>query len=65
MAIMVMFNPYLRAYLPLGTEEKLASSSFPIPISFFYGDDDWCQKKEGEGPLDVIEANRKMHGNQS
>ena len=25
MAILVLFNPYLRAHLPLGTEDKLAS----------------------------------------
>ena len=41
MAIMVLFNPLLRAHLPLGTEDKLASPTFPIPISIFYGDDDW------------------------
>lgn len=36
-----MFDPALQAYHPLGTDKKLASSEFPIPISFFYGDQDW------------------------
>jgi hypothetical protein len=36
-----MFNPTLTAHLPLGAENKLGKADFPVPISFFYGDDDW------------------------
>jgi hypothetical protein len=40
-AIMLMFNPTLTAELPLGTKDKLGNPEFPVPISFFYGDEDW------------------------
>ena len=40
-SILVMFNPGLQAYHPLGVEDKLASPTFPISVSFVYGDEDW------------------------
>lgn len=40
-AILIMFNPTLTAHLPLGTPDKLGNPDFPVPISFFYGDEDW------------------------
>ena len=40
-AIHVMFNSDLQAFIPLNGVEKLCNPDFPIPISFFYGEDDW------------------------
>lgn len=42
-SIQVMFNPAIFAYLPLGTTDKLASPTFPVPISFYYGRMDWVR----------------------
>lgn len=40
-AIHLMFNADLHAHLPLGDSSKLGSDRFPVPISFFYGENDW------------------------
>ena len=42
-AIHLMFNANLHAHLPLGAKDKLGSPNFPIPVSFYYGDDDWVK----------------------
>jgi hypothetical protein len=40
-AIFLLFNPDLHAFLPLGHESKLGSQDFSVPVSFFYGENDW------------------------
>jgi hypothetical protein len=40
-AIHLMFTEDLLAHLPLGVPSKLGSESFPVPVSFFYGENDW------------------------
>jgi len=50
---MVNFNMDLQAHLPLGTGDKFASTKFPLPISFIYGDEDWVLEIE-EDIADVI-----------
>ena len=56
--IINMFNGDLQAYLPLGGPDKLASPSFPLPISFIYGAQDWMLDME-EGAADlVLDQNR-------
>ena len=41
--IHTMFQPTLQSHLPLGAHDKLGSKAFPIPVSFFYGDEDWVK----------------------
>lgn len=36
-ALLVNFNDQLQAYLPLGTEKKLASEEFSVPVSIVIG----------------------------
>ena len=38
-------------------KDKLSSGSFPIPVSFIYGDADWVKRVEKEGPQEVVDAN--------
>ena len=38
---MVHLTPQLKAYIPLGTSDKLLSNTFPLPVSFIYGSYDW------------------------
>jgi hypothetical protein len=60
--ILTMFNPTLTAFLPLSTSDKLGSKDFPIPVSFFYGDEDWVkQVDEDAAQLCVIQLKRR-HG---
>jgi cardiolipin-specific phospholipase len=40
------------AFRPLETEEFLGNSNLTIPVSFFYGDIDWMDKKSGERIVD-------------
>ena len=40
-AIFLLFNPDLHAFLPLGHQSKLGSLDFKVPVSFFYGENDW------------------------
>ena len=42
-AIMINFDFSLNPVIPLGTQEKLANSDFPIAVSFAYGDNDWTR----------------------
>ena len=53
--IINMFNGDLQAYLPLGGSEKLGSPSFPLAISFFYGDLDWMLEIEDPAATLVLE----------
>jgi pimeloyl-ACP methyl ester carboxylesterase len=60
-----MFNPSLTAFLPLGDHEKLGSSEFPIPVSFFYGDEDWVKNVDEDAAQLCILKLKKKHGIQS
>ena len=70
-ALLVMFTQGLQALLPLGTNDKLASPDFPVPISYILGDVDWvryCDHHDTDnihyGKI-LIEINKKRHGNSS
>lgn len=61
-AIHVMFSPGMQAYVPLGTKEKLASPTFPVSISFIYGDEDWVVHVDDDAAQKCIIQNQKTHG---
>ena len=61
-AIHLMFNPTLTAHLPLGSPEKLGRPDFPVPISFFYGDEDWVLNVDEDAAQKVCIRNKKVHG---
>lgn len=43
---------------PLASEVKMGNTDFPIPVSFFYGDNDWVYNIEGEtGGKTIVECN--------
>mgnify|MGYP001037924200 CR=1 FL=1 len=42
-ALLVMFTQGIQAHIPLGTDDKLASPNFPVPISYVLGDVDWVR----------------------
>ena len=49
-SIMITFKPGLICQDPLNTKDKLGSGSFPIAVSFIYGDTDWVKRMEQDGP---------------
>jgi pimeloyl-ACP methyl ester carboxylesterase len=63
--IHTMFNPTLTAHLPLGASDKLGSKDFPIPVSFFYGVDDWVKQVDEDAAQLCIIQLKKKHGIQS
>jgi pimeloyl-ACP methyl ester carboxylesterase len=64
-AIHLMFNADLHAHLPLGADDKLGSSTFPIPVSFYYGTKDWVLfVEENAGEL-CVNNNKRIHKNKS
>ena len=67
-ALLVMFTQGIQAHIPLGTEDKLASPNFPVPISYVLGDVDWvrfCDHHDTQnthyGKI-LVEINKKRHG---
>ena len=46
----------------MGTDKKLASSEFPIPISFYYGDQDWVLYVDENAADICVSQNKKKHG---
>lgn len=56
-SIMITFSLGLICQDPLNTKDKLSSGSFPIPVSFIYGEADWVRLVEKEGPQEVVDAN--------
>ena len=42
----------------MGTSDRLASPDLDVPISFFYGDNDWVIGIEEEAAQNVIEQNK-------
>ena len=67
-ALLVCFTNGIQAHLPLGTEEKLASPDFPVPLSVIIGENDWvklCDMNDQTGRHFgeiCVEANQKKHG---
>ena len=57
-APMINFNMTLQAYLPLGTPDRLGSPDLDVPISFFYGDNDWVMTIEDDAAEDIVKLNR-------
>ena len=57
--ILINMGPGMVCYEPLGAENYLASSSFPLSVSFIFGDVDWMAKLEEDGPKKVVEINSK------
>jgi hypothetical protein len=53
-AIFICFEVGLWAINPLESENKLGSSEFALPISFYYGDSDWMDIRGGKR---VVEKN--------
>ena len=53
-SVQVMFTPSLQAKYPLGTDDLLNSPEFSMPISFFYGDNDWMLQVEEDAPHKCI-----------
>ena len=47
-AIFICFKLGMVAENPLENEDRLGNSELPIPISFFYGDQDWMDVKGGK-----------------
>ena len=56
-SILINFGPGFICYEPLGAETALASSSFPISVSYSFGDVDWMRRLEGDAPQKVIDIN--------
>ena len=54
-ALFVLFDQGLFAHKPLNLPTRLASSNFPLPISFIFGKHDWVS---GEGCQDVLLSNK-------
>ena len=54
-SLQVMFDPALQAYHPLGTDQKLASPNFPVPISFIYGEEDWMLQVDDDAAQICVE----------
>ena len=44
-------------YEPLGAETALGSSTFPISISYIFGEFDWMGRVEEDGPKKVVDIN--------
>ena len=61
-ALLVNFDPSFQAFLPLGTSEKLASTDFPIPLVFIYGENDWVKTMDDGAGLSCVKANKQKHG---
>ena len=53
-AIFLCFKLGMYAYNPLETENRLGNKNFMVPVSFFYGDEDWMDIRGG---IRVIEKN--------
>ena len=53
-ALFVLFDFGLFAHDPLNSPTSLASSKFPLPVSFIFGKHDWVTS---EGCQDVLLAN--------
>ena len=47
-AIFICFRLGMFAENPLETEDRLGNPNLPIPVSFFYGDVDWMDRKGGD-----------------
>jgi pimeloyl-ACP methyl ester carboxylesterase len=60
-AIHLMFNADLHAHLPLAASDKLGSPTFPVPVSFFYGDSDWVLFVEEDAGKQCVMNNKKKH----
>jgi hypothetical protein len=58
---MVEFEPGIQAKIPLSNKEKLCKESFPLALSFIYGELDWVLRLEKDAYAQVIEQN--MEGN--
>ena len=54
-AIFICFEVGMFAINPLETEKFLGNKDLPFPVSFFYGDIDWMDKKGGDR---VVSANK-------
>ena len=57
-AIFLLFNPDLHAFLPLGHESKLGSQDFSVPVSFFYGENDWVLFVEEDAGQKCVNSNK-------
>ena len=64
-AIHGLFTPALQAHLPLGSSERLGSRDSPVPVSFFYGDDDWMLKAEEDAAQICVFKHKTKFGNRS
>jgi cardiolipin-specific phospholipase len=58
-AIFTCFEFGMFAKNPLESKERLGNPDFPLPISFFYGDDDWMYDSGGRRIVNV----NKFKGN--
>lgn len=54
-ALFVLFDFGLFAHHPLNSPQRMASSDFPLPVSFIFGKHDWVTS---EGCQDVLLANK-------
>jgi len=64
-AMLVLFDQFLRSRLPLATPTKLLDPNFPVPISIVMGSDDWMLKVDKGASQEIINSNKKLHGNES
>ncbi len=53
-AIFICFKLGMFAHNPLETEDRLGNPNLPIPVSFYYGDQDWMDHRGGRR---VVEKN--------
>ena len=56
-ATMQTFNVGMICKNPVGAPDKLGSSTFPIGVSFIYGDADPLRGLEEDGPQKVVDIN--------
>ena len=49
-SILISLGPGFVCWEPLGAESALGSPTFPIPVSYIFGDVDWIRRLEDDGP---------------
>ena len=56
-ALTINFNFVLDCHTPLGTKEHFCSPTFPLDVSFIYGDADWVRHVDEDYAKNCVEAN--------
>ena len=49
-SIPILFSPAMQAYTPLASG-SISTPNFPVPLSIFYGEDDWVLNTDEDSGL--------------